>query len=75
MKREVYSHMEKQELIVYALYNKEEDGYLTDDAYVEKEMCIAGYTDKSNALKWLSTLDEPDEFQIKKVKITYEVID
>lgn len=67
--------MEKQELIVYALYSKEEDGYLTDDAYVEKELCIAGFSDKDNTLKWRSVLDEPDEFEIKKVKITYEVID
>lgn len=68
--------MEKQELIVYALYNKEKDGYLMDNEYIDKELCFASWwTDKDDALKCRSILDEPEQFEVKKVKITYEVID
>ena len=68
--------MEKQEIIVYALYNKEEDEYLMDNAYIDKELCFASWcTDKDDALKWRLILDEPDKIEVKKIKITYEVID
>lgn len=58
----------------YVLYNIIKDMY-DDDGYYADIICADVYTKLEPAMNELDSFDDPEEWQVKKVKITYEVTD
>ena len=66
--------MYKFEIDVYVLREIKTGRYLNEDGYTET-LQLASYQYKLDKAKnWLSILDFPEEFEIKKMRITREII-
>ncbi len=67
-------YLDKFEVDVYVLRDVKTDEYLTDGGYTDI-LQFAGYQySLEKAQQWLDILDFPEEFEIKKMRITREII-
>ena len=69
------NNSEAVEVEYYIVVHKTELTYLDHDSYLTEDIEEAIYfTDIEDAEEEISTCDFPNEFEIKKVKITYEIL-
>lgn len=65
-----------EDYLGYVLKKKNENVYLDDADYETKDLLTAYWCDTKHGIEGVKDcMDEPDEWEIKRVKVTYEILE